>query len=419
MGFSWGSFADGAADGISNGVGIAAKLQMMNEAARKRKEDSATRAALGRTYASDVPMGSIGADAPAPVAPMPGQASVPSMPGQASTPNDDYAAMAAPPPPNDDYAAMAAAPPSNGLSGMPSGGAPLPPPTGAPLPPPNMAPSPDGPATGTGGVPLSSTAAPIQPQGPQDPAAAVTNTIQDANNTIKSIAHAIKQANPGIDPEALFAATAQHIETMKGVRNEVKDYMTAQAHNADLQFKQQKLAQHMEELIARMAGAGDVQDKKNEGALAVAGVRGETARDVGAGHDNARRDSAQIGADARVTASGNAAMATISAATIRKAGSDQTARSHVYSTVYAAMLKAGVNEDTARIAANARVDAAIAQAGGTPPERGLRPGGSAPAAPKPAAGGYKTPADVKAAYTAGKIDRATAASVLKNQFGMQ
>lgn len=399
MAFSLGSLAGGLASGIDNGVGVADKLRQLNDAARVR----AARSALGRSYASDLPMTDGSAPLPPPVTPpSPGVASVPATP---PPPPDAAPPPDAGPPPID--SSMGGAP-SNDVSGM--GGAPAPPsPLPPPMPqvqqPPNVPATGAGPATGADGTALSGTAASTaQPGG--DAQAQLTSTVTDANNTIKAIAAAVKQANPNIDPETLFEAVNQHIGQMKGVRNEVKDYMQTQVAYA-------KIQQQMQDNIARIAGRSDVQGQKNVGNAAVANIKGNTAVEVGQGHDTARETAADTAAKGKVTAAQIAAQGGITKAQLmadnQRFIQDAHDKTRVYDTQLGSYTKLVANNNTSQAA----VDSSVARAGGTPPARTRLNPLPMPAAPASGNTQYKSLADLQAAFKAGKVDPATAQRIAK------
>lgn len=355
MAFSLGSFAGGLANGAEAGIGMADKLRQLNDAARVR----AARSALGRSYASDIPM-SDGSPTPPVTPPMPGVASVPATPPPTGIISDTFGPGAA----QGSSFRGAISAPANDVSALQSGApAPLPPPVAPPMPVPNMQPTPDAPATGTGGAPLSGTAASVAPPGADaDPAAQLTSTITDANNTIKAIAHAIKQANPNIDPETLFEATNQHIQQMKGVRNEVKDYMTTQVEYA-------KIQQRMNGVIARVAGQKDVAD-----------TRAAAQQDVATTNAGARVKASENAAGARVKASENQAGARVTAAQIAAQGGVTRAQiasdtqrfvqdAHDKTRVYDTQLQTWAKVANTNTSSEAKVDAETARAGGTPPAR--------------------------------------------------
>lgn len=351
MGFSYGSFAGGLAQGAESGIGMADKLRQLNDAARVR----AARSALGRSYASDIPM-SDGSPTPPVTPPMPGVASVPAMP----PPMSDGGGFTA----GQDNMAMPL-PPGNvgGMGGAPLPPAPLPPPVAPPMPAPNMQPTPDAPATGTGGAPLSGTAASVAPPGADaDPAAQLTSTITDANNTIKAIAHAIKQANPNIDPETLFEATNQHIQQMKGVRNEIKDYMQTQVEYA-------KVQQRMNGVIARVAGQKGVAETRAQAQLGVADRNADSRVQVGQGHDQARVKASENQAGARVTAAQIQAQGGVTRAQIASDTQRFVQDAHDKTRVYDTQLQTWAKVANTNTSSEAKVDAETARAGGTPPTR--------------------------------------------------
>lgn len=391
MAFSLGSLAGGIASGLDNGVGVADKLRQLNEAARVR----AARAALGRSYASDLPMTDGSAPLPPPVTPpAPGVASVPATP---PPPPPD-----AGPPPVDSSMAGAPANDVSGMGGAPAPPSPLPPPMPQVQQPPNVPATGAGPATGADGTALSGTAASTaQPGG--DAQAQLTSTVTDANNTIKAIAAAVKQANPNIDPQTLFEAVNQHIGQMKGVRNEVKDYMQTQVAYA-------KIQQQMQDNIARIAGRSDVAGTNAGARTGAAQITADSRVQVGAGHDTARTTAADTQANARVSAAQIQAQGGVTRAQIAADTQRFVQDAHDKTRVYDTQLQSWTKVATGNNADQARVDAETARAGGTPPARTrLNP------LPMPASGNtqYKSLADLQAAFKAGKVDPATAQRIAK------
>ena len=389
MGLPLGSLASGLTQGFENGIGMADKLRMLHDAARVR----AAKAALGNVYGSDAPLPD--GSTPPVTPPSPGQASTPANATLAAV----GASSGAPPPPD----------------AMPPTPAPMPPaaPTPAPAPPPNMPATAAAPATGSDGTPLSGVAASTAAPGGQPDQAVVTSSIQDANNTIKAIAAAVKQSNPNIDPETLFEAVSQHISTMKGVRDEVKDYMEAQVRLA---------AQQNKVLTTGMNIAG------RQG---VADTRAQAQVTTGAGHDTARVTAAGLSADAREAAAQIAAQGGITRAQIAADTGRYVADANNKTRVYDTQLQQFVKIASGNSADEAKVDAATANAGGTPPARKrlnplpmpAAPGGVAAPAPAPApaaAAGrqYRNLAALQAAFKAGKVDMATAKRIaLANGWG--
>ncbi len=353
---AWGSFAGGLAEGLEGGVGMADKLRQLNDAARVR----AARKALGTAYGSDMPM----SDGSAP--PMPGATPVPitgtpPLPGVASQPK--YQGSTSPDPMMGGPDPLAAIGANAGAPAPPQAVQALPPPVAAPAAPAAMPATVAAPATGAGGDPMSGVAAPVDAGAGQEQQ--LTSTITDANNTIKAIAAQVRKANPNIDPETLFEATRQHIENMKGVRNEVKDYMTTQVEYA-------KIQQRMQGVIERVAGQQGVADTRAGVQRDVANTNAASRETVGAGHDDARVEAARLTAAAHAEGAVTAASASITRAQIMAAASNANARTRLEGTLESAATRAGALADSARVAAKARVEAMIAGAGGEP-DRSVAP----------------------------------------------
>ena len=334
--------------------------------------------------------------------PMPGVASVPATPPPAGPPPDAGPTSFDP---------SMAGPPANDVSGM--GGAPMPPsPLPLPLPqvqqPPNVPPTGAGPATGTDGTALSGMAASTaQPGGDQH--AQITSSITDANNTIKAIASAIKQANPNIDPETLFEATSQHINQMKGVRNEVKDYMDAQVKLAAQQNAVLRAGMNIQ-------GRQGVADTRAGSVVDKANIDAQSRETTGAGHDAARVTASQNQAGARVTAAQIAAQGGVTRAQIASDTQRFVQDAHDKTRVYDTQLQAWTKVANANTGADARVDAETARAGGTPPARQRLNPLPMPAAPGGAPSGntqYKSLAALQSAFKAGQVDAVTAQRIAK------
>lgn len=262
------------------------------------------------------------------------------------------------------------------------------------MPPEPIAP---GPAMGAGGDPLSGTAAPSG------------DAVHDAQGTIMSIAQQIKAANPGIAPEALFDATGLQIEQMKGVRNDVKDYMMSQIELAKIQARVQGYEM-------RLSGQQYVADRNYEGRTDAATIRGDASRDVATTQGNARTDAARIAGGSRTDAARIGADA-------RVAATERSSQSREYS----ADQNRGASDYRADQGYRGRVDSASAMAGSTartkPGPRYQQP--ARPGAAQPARGGrsgakpYSKAEDVRAAFQSGQITRDQAVFILKRDFGMQ
>ena len=380
-----GSLLGGFSQGLGGGVDIASKLALL----RQQQHDIMARQAMGQALAGGGMGGPGGAPAMPPGMPSP----APQAPGGAGPAMDGPTAM--PPAP----------------SGMvPDGAPPLPnapPPSsiGANSPPPQTGPAPPAAATGAGGAPLSGAAA------------GFGYPVKDAQTTIQNIATQIKAANPNIRPEELFNATNLHIEQMKGVRNDVRDYMQQQVALAGLQYKLQASEN-------RLRGVEYTADQNYRGRTDAADIRGDAQRDVATTQAGARTDAARITGGSREAAAKTAAGARVDAATI---GGDS--RRDVATT------NAGARGDAARQERAGRENAASFQSGAAKPKLlgydaqgnamyAPAPGGGGgapkPAVPAPATtSGYKSAADVRAAYQAGKLTHQQATTILQRKFGMQ
>jgi len=384
--------------GMNEGLSMQAKIAALRQAQNQRRASSAVGQML---LAGAVPSGAMpggmddgmgGGDMPQP--PMPGVASLPRdgapplpgaapqmMPGQLPESSMDLAAGMDPTEMGSfDSAPMLPAPAST----------------------PQMPPQP----TGAGGDPLSG-------------AAAGTGNVQhDAESTILNIARQLKAANPDITAEQMFDAVNLHIEQMKGVRNDVKDYMTAQVEVLKAQTR-------LQQTQMRVEGQENVAGINAGGRVDAATIRGDAARDVANITGNSRENVAGINAHSREAVAGMLADNRIAVAEIAANSREVIAATGADAKMYAS-----------KQAYRARVNAAALQMGVTPiagpppatpaPRTGTpapTPSG-APAAPArapaaPAATRYKSADDVKAAYQAGKISRESATQILRTQFGMK
>lgn len=345
---------EGFGGGLNQGLDIAARIQAMHDAQRMGQ----ARAAVGASYGM-------------PQQPMP----QPPMPGQSSAP--------APQGPMGPDPMMGPGPmPGPGPMGLPSGGAP--PPPGPPQPMPMAAPA--GPAMGAGGAPLSGTAAPGG------------DAIKDAQSTITAIAQQIKAANPNISPEQLFDATGLQIEQMKGVRNDVKDYMTQQIELAKLQTRIQTTEE-------RVRGQVDVAGIQADARVGAANIGADSRRDVAGTQAGARVKAAEIGGSSRERVAGTQADARRDAAGIGADSREAVAGTAQEGRRYAADQGRAGRENAAGIGI------------------GKKPTAGKPAAPKQfnrtKAGSYASAEAVRSAFQAGKIDQNTATSILKRDFGMK
>ena len=367
MGFPYGSAVGGFAEGIGGGVDIASKLAAL----RQQQHEIMARQAMGRTLAAGPPQ----------VSPMPGAPSMPSHSAQSPDPM------------------MGNGPPAT--SGMvPDGAPPLPQAASPMATAPAAAPAP-GP-TGAGGDALSGAAA-----SSGDP-------VKDAQATIMNIAQQIKAANPQISPEELFNATNLHIEQMKGVRNDVKDYMVQQIELAKVQARIQTSEN-------RLRGVEDTAQLNYQGRTEAASIRGEAQRDVAGTQAGARVKAAGIGAGARVEAAGIGAGARTTAAQTAADAQRDVAGTRAGATVAAAREGRAGRENAAGFATGASKPKLVGyDPQGNPiyVNQGGKSASSAPGSPAPAAT-YKSAADVKAAFQAGKLSQKQATTILQQKFGYQ
>lgn len=381
-----GSFAgmEGLAQGLDAGTSIMARMQAMRQLQEQQQALMAAKRAAGSAYM---------APQARPQPPMPGVASQPTRMmdmGDLELPSPDPTEMGVAP---------QMPPPSQSM--IPSGGAPPLPPPPQPMPIPMNA---DG-APMAGPAPAATPPTPLGAGGDPMPTQG-NDAVQGAQETIRSIAGQIKAANPGITPEALFDATGLQIEQMKGVRNDVKDYMQMQVEMAKLQTKLQVTEQ-------TIAGRQDVADTQAGARTESAQIGADSRRDVATTQAGARTESARIAALSRMSVAEMAATAKVTTAQL---GADS--REAVAAT----------NADVDRYASDQRYRAAVNTAA---IEMGVKmPAGPAtrqpstwkgPAKPlaAPKAGAYKSGADVKAAFAAGKISEAEAVKILRTQFGMK
>lgn len=375
--------------GLDQGTQIMARMQQMRMLQEQRQREQAARRAAGNAYMSP------GA---APQPPMPGVASPPAPPARMMdmsdlmTQQDPTEMGMAPPPPM--------APPAGAM--IPSGGAPPLPPPPQPMPIPMNA---DG-APMAGAEPAAAAAPPPVGAGGDPMPTQGDNAVQGAQETIRSIAQQIKDANPGIAPEALFDATGLQIEQMKGVRNEVKDYMQLQVELAKLQTKL------------------GIAEKQIEGRQGVA----ETAAD-------ARVEAAQIGGDSRERVAGTQAGARVEAASIAANSRQTVAQLAAQARVTVGQLGANSREAVAATNADARrydsdqdyrarVNAAAIEMGVAMPAAGgvrqPKSSWSGPARAVPRGGGaaggsYPSLKALQDAFKAGKVDADTAQRIAKEK----
>jgi hypothetical protein len=241
-------------------------------------------------------------------------------------------------------------------------------------------------------------------------AATSGNVVKDAQGTIMSIAQQIKQANPNINPETLFDATAQHIDMMKGVRNDVRDYMMMQIDLA----KQQYATQRAE---LRLQGVEDTSQRNYQGRVDSASIRGDAQRDVAGTQAGARIGAANIGADSRRDVAGTQAGARIGAANIGANSRENVAGTQAGARVTASQNERAGRENAAGFATGSKTPQVIAyDAQGNAVYAGGKAG---PVKAPNVAAAYKSPDDVKAAFAAKKLTQQQALGILRSQFGMK
>jgi len=263
---------EGLGDGMSLGLNLMQRIEQMRAAQAQQRARGATGRMLMADSAPPLPQIAPQMAPQMPAGPMP----QPPMPGQASMPGGPQPMMDP-----TEMGAMA-------LDGAP----PLPQMGGEPMLPPEPVQQ-----MGAGGDPLAGAAA------------ETGNVVMDAQGTIKNIAQQIKAANPDISPEDLFEATNLHIEQMKGVRNDVKDYMVQQVELAKVQARIQ--AAEM-----RLQGQLGAAETNADARVEAARIGGDSRRDVAQTQAGARVDSANIGAGSRENVAGTQANARIRAAEI-------------------------------------------------------------------------------------------------------
>lgn len=349
---------NGLATGFNSGLDMAAKLDELRKTARMR----AAQRAVGQAYLSGADFGGGDPSAPQLQPPAPGEASLPKGatgpdPMMGTSPIPQGSAPPLPP-------SMGGAPPpvDSSLAGAPGPAGPVDaapsPPAAAPAPQPAPAPGP----TGSGsGAPAPDVPPEHQPLSPE-----AQSSITEANNAIKGFAQAIKSANPNIDPETLFNAVEQHVTQLKGVRNEVKDYMVAQTALARAQYGVQntamKVAGQLQVANTRADAARDVAGTNAEARTGSAQIRADASRDVAQTGAGARIGAAQIGAGSREAVAQTGAGS-------RRYAADKRYQGQVYQSVAGAASRA----DSARVGAQGRVDAAGVGMGQPAPNRGYAP----------------------------------------------
>lgn len=321
---------EGFGQGLDQGTQIMARLQAMRQQQEQQRQQMAARQAVGNAY----------------MAPQQG-APQPPMPGVASQPTEMGVAPQLPSP---DPTEMGAAPqlPPPAAAMIPNGGAP-------PLPPP-MEPMPLPMGAGAAPVAEAQPAAQPPPMGAGgDPLPTQGNdAVRGAQETIRSIAQQIKGANPGITPEALFDATGLQIEQMKGVRNDVKDYMQQQVELAKLQTR-------MQVTEAQIAGRKDVADINADARVGAAQVGADSRIKVSENQAGARVESARIAALSRMSVGEMAATARVTTAQLGADSREAVAATNADVDRYA-------SDQRYRAAVNA---AAVEQAGASILGKGL------------------------------------------------
>jgi hypothetical protein len=379
---------EGFGQGLDQGTQIMQRIMAMRQAQDQQQQMLAARRAAGNALMQP------GAPPP-PTSPMPGQASVPTrMMDEGDLPSQldptEMAGWAPPPPPQQ---AM-----------IPSGGAPPLPQPAAPMPIPMNA---DG--ASMAGAPPAAPAAPPTGAGGDPLPSQANDAVQGAQETIRAIAQQIKEANPDITPEALFDATGLHIEQMKGVRNDVKDYMQQQVELAKLQVRLQTTEM-------RIAGNQRVAETNADAHVEAATIGGDSRVKVSENQAAARVTAADIAARSRQTV---AQMATEARVTVAQLGADSReavaatgadvqrykADQHYRAAVNAEAVRAGVTLPAGPATRQPKVY--LGQDG--------KPVGPV-AAPKAAPGGsYGSLKALQDAFKAGKVDAATAQRIAREK----
>lgn len=380
-------------DSFANGIQAGQALRASHEARADRKRKDQARKQLGQFLWSDDPSAMA-------QPPMPGQPSVPKSPemmGAGGAPQ-----MPTPQPPQMAQPQVPQSVPLPGATPMPQPPAPMPMP----------APRPQGPMQmGPNGQPMPGPAEPGgPPQGGGNPADA--NPFMDSLHTLRQVAQSIKAANPTITPEQLMDATSEALDSMKGVSAETLQWSKALL-GADTSANTQASRE-------RIAGGHDTSREN------VANIRADAMRDVSQNTVDWHKYQSDMMYKRAVEAATIAANSRRDVASTAAGSRENVANITADSRRDVANTNADSRDYGSEVGYEGRVDSAAARTTGVIP--GAASGSTkrpfkgrtrtAPVNPTDPYAAYHTPADVAAAFKAGKLSEAEARRALGTKFGI-